>query len=112
STEGGFLPPTADLVEKSQVEIRLVFFQLNPPVAEEINLRWMKSLRDEICLAACEGTNFISHCDQREQYFTIHEVNYFTFAVRRIFHLIKYRIYDIITAERRWTHDYQRQFLK
>ena len=24
--------------------------------------------------------NFISHCDRREQYFTIHEVNYFTFG--------------------------------
>ena len=26
------------------------FFQLNPPLAEEIHLRWMKSLRDEILL--------------------------------------------------------------
>ena len=26
STEGGFLPPTADLIEKNQVEIRLGFF--------------------------------------------------------------------------------------
>ena len=26
------------------------FFQLNPPMAEEIHLRWMKSLRDEIPL--------------------------------------------------------------
>jgi len=31
-----------------------VLFQLNPPMAEEIHLRWMKSLRDEICLAAEE----------------------------------------------------------
>jgi hypothetical protein len=34
------------------------FFQLNPPLAEEIHLRWMKSLRDEICLAAGEGGGF------------------------------------------------------
>ena len=33
--------------EKSQVA-RLGFFQLNPPLAGEIHLRWMKSLRDEI----------------------------------------------------------------
>ena len=32
--------------------------------------------------------NFISHCDQREQYFTIHEVNYFTFGASRIFHFL------------------------
>ena len=38
--------------KKDQVEFDLVFFQLNPPVAEEIHLRWMKSLRDEICLAS------------------------------------------------------------
>jgi len=34
------------------------FFQLNPPLAEEIHLRWMKSLRDEICLAAGDGGGF------------------------------------------------------
>ena len=28
------------------------FFQLNPPLAEEIHLRRMKSLRDEICFMA------------------------------------------------------------
>ena len=36
----------------------------------------------EIRLRRVGGTNFISHCDQREQYFTIHEVNDFTFAIR------------------------------
>ena len=37
------------------------FFQWNPPSSEEIHLRWMKSLRDEICLAAGDegGFNFI-----------------------------------------------------
>ena len=34
------------------------FFQLNPPMAEEIHLRWMKSLRDEICLSAGDGGGF------------------------------------------------------
>ena len=34
------------------------FFQLNPPFAEEIHLRWMKSLRDEICLTAGDGGGF------------------------------------------------------
>jgi hypothetical protein len=33
-------------------------FQLNPPSAGEIHLRWMKSLRDEICLAAGDGGGF------------------------------------------------------
>ncbi|MBO5052292.1 MAG: hypothetical protein J6D31_08860 [Clostridia bacterium] len=36
----------------------LSFFQLNPPPAEEIHLWWMKSLRDEICLAAGDGGGF------------------------------------------------------
>jgi len=37
------------------------FFQLNPPSAEEIHLRWMKSLRDEIPLRGVMrgGFNFI-----------------------------------------------------
>ena len=35
-----------------------VLFQLNPPMAEEIHLRWMKSLRDEICLSAGDGGGF------------------------------------------------------
>jgi hypothetical protein len=34
------------------------FFQLNPPLAEEIHLWWMKSLRDETCLAAGDGGGF------------------------------------------------------
>ena len=40
---------------------RLGFFQLNPPSAEEIHLRWMKSLRDEIPLRGDRrgGFNFI-----------------------------------------------------
>ena len=53
-------------------------------------LRWIKPSEREICFAcemcfAREEANFISHCDeivakQREQYFTIHKVNYFTFG--------------------------------
>ena len=41
--------------------LRKCFFQLNPPMTEEIHLRWMKSLRDEICLTAGDkgGFNFI-----------------------------------------------------
>ena len=50
--------PPAPAKEKSQVEFRLGFFQLNPPSAEEIHLWWMKSLRDEICLAAGDGGGF------------------------------------------------------
>ena len=38
----------------------LVFFQLNPPLAEEIHLRWMKSLRDEIRLRRDKRTDLIS----------------------------------------------------
>ena len=38
-----------------------VLFQLNPPMAEEIHLWWMKSLRDEIRLRRDKrgGFNFI-----------------------------------------------------
>ena len=35
-----------------------VSFQLNPPLAEEIHLRWMKSLRDEILLRKVKGGGF------------------------------------------------------
>ena len=31
------------------------------------------------------GIYFISHCDRREQYFTIYEVNYFTFGFAEYF---------------------------
>ena len=34
--------------------------QLNPPSAEEIHLRWMKSLRDEICLRQDVEADLIS----------------------------------------------------
>jgi len=39
-------------------KINGIFFQLNPSSAEEIHLRWMKSLCDEICLAAGVGGGF------------------------------------------------------
>ena len=47
--------------EKKTKSKDLVFFQLNPPLAEEIYLRWMKSLCDEIRLTAGYegGFNFI-----------------------------------------------------
>jgi len=44
--------------EKIPSATQMGFFQLNPPSAEEIHLRWMKSLRDEICLAAGDGGGF------------------------------------------------------
>ena len=40
---------------KTLVFIKFCFLQLNPPSSEEIHLRWMKSLRVEICLAAGYG---------------------------------------------------------
>ena len=42
-----------------------VLFQLNPPPAEEIHLRWMKSLRDEIQLRGNKrgGFDFICEAD-------------------------------------------------
>ena len=43
----------ADLVAKADG-----FFQLNPPLAGEIHLRWMKSLRDEIPLRGNGGGGF------------------------------------------------------
>ena len=36
------------------------FFQLNPPLAEEIHLWWMKSLRDEIPLRGEMEADLIS----------------------------------------------------
>ena len=48
------LPP-----EKSTCESKC-FFQRNPPAAEEIHLRWMKSLRDEIPLCGEMEADFIS----------------------------------------------------
>jgi len=48
------LPP-----EKSTCESKC-FFQRNPPAAEEIHLRWMKSLRDEIPLRGEMEADFIS----------------------------------------------------
>ena len=50
--------------EKSQVEFRLGFFQLNPPLAEEIHLRWMKSLRDEIRLRRDNEHDFIDYFEK------------------------------------------------
>ena len=47
------LPP-----EKSTCESKC-FFQRNPPAAEEIHLRWMKSLRDEIPLRGEMEADFI-----------------------------------------------------
>ena len=41
-----------------------VLFQLNPPPAEEIHLRWMKSLRDEIPLRGNKGGDLISSAKQ------------------------------------------------
>ena len=45
--------------EKSTCESKC-FFQRNPPAAEEIHLRWMKSLRDEIPLRGEMEADFIS----------------------------------------------------
>jgi hypothetical protein len=46
-------------LRKKRASQRLaLFFQLNPPMAEEIHLRWMKSLRDEILLRKVKGGGF------------------------------------------------------
>ena len=44
------------------------------------------------------------HIATEEQYFTIYEVNYFTFGASRIFHLKNERIYDIINVEKRYCY--------
>ena len=44
--------------EKSRLRKQSAFFQLNPPLAEEIHLWWMKSLRDEIPLRGEMGGGF------------------------------------------------------
>ena len=43
---------------KKQIAYAICFFQLNPPLAEEIHLWWMKSLRDEIPLRGEMGGGF------------------------------------------------------
>ena len=45
-------------IRKKPFAIADGFFQLNPPMAEEIHLRWMKSLRDEIPLRGNGGGGF------------------------------------------------------
>ena len=55
---GGPNPPSP--TRKKPFAFANGFFQLNPPMAEEIHLRWMKSLRDEICLAAEVEADLIS----------------------------------------------------
>ena len=45
--------------------------------------------------------NFISHCDHREQYFTMCVSTLFHIRQRRIFHLKNLQIYAIIFSERR-----------
>jgi hypothetical protein len=37
----------------------LTLYQRNPPMAEEIHLRWMKSLRDEIPLRGVRRADFV-----------------------------------------------------
>ena len=100
---GGPNPPSPTRKKHTFVyQTNVCFFQRNLPLrASEIATLW------NICSANVKYSltrmwaNFISHCDRREQYFTIHKVNYFTFGVSRIFHLKKYWIYDIISSERR-----------
>ena len=46
------------ITRKKTIAKAIVFFQLNPPLAEEIHLRWMKSLRDEIPLRGNGGGGF------------------------------------------------------
>ena len=80
------------------------FFQRNLPLrASEIATLWNICFTNVKYSLTRMWANFISHCDQIvakqwEQYFTIHEVNYFTFGVRRIFHLKYYRFFDIINS--------------
>jgi hypothetical protein len=50
----------------------MCFLQLNPPTAEEIRLRWMKSLRDEICLAAGDaGEHFTLPPSKKKKIFPL-----------------------------------------
>ena len=83
-------------------EVRRILLMQNPRYATRPCTLWVGCTpkgvlslaeMDGLVLIKCrlpparEGIYFISHCDRREQYFTIHKVNYFTFGVRRIFHL-------------------------
>ena len=71
-----------------------VFFQLNPPLPEEIHLRWMKSLRDEICHTAENkgGFNFIEA--QAEDFIRACS----DFIVRSTISLICLRFYDSLSV--------------
>ena len=77
----------APIQKKDQLTCELVFFQRNKSLTGFVKCTSCVKYASRVkCAAAREGIYFISHCDQREQYFTIHEVNYFTFGASRIFH--------------------------
>ena len=59
-------------------------------------------------LRKCEEANFISHCDRREQYFTMCVSTLFHIRQRRIFHLKNECLYVIIIS----TNNFQKLFLQ
>ena len=70
-----------------------VLFQLNPPPAEEIHLRWMKSLRDEIPLRGTKGGGFDFICEADFIRAYICEANCSDFIVLRTISLRTYELH-------------------
>ena len=70
-----------------------VLFQLNPPPAEEIHLRWMKSLRDEIPLRGNKGGGFDFICEADFIRAYICEANCSDFIVLRTISLRTYELH-------------------
>ena len=94
SKGGGFMKKTALRAKRRKIKFTFAARRFcrggyQPPaffgrIISSPTLRFEKFMLH--LLKYIEWANFISHCDQREQYFTIHVVNYFTFGGRRIFH--------------------------
>ena len=68
-------------------------FQLNPPPAEEIHPRWMKSLRDEIPLRGNKGGGFDFICEADFIRAYICEANCSDFIVLRMISLRTYELH-------------------
>ena len=71
----------AHIQKKDQLTSELVFFQRNKSLTGFVKCTSCVKYASRVkCAAAREGIYFISLYGCKEQYFTIHEVNYFTFC--------------------------------
>ena len=94
-------------------KISVIFFQLNPPMAEEIHLRWMKSLCDEICPRQEMEADLVSSEAERRR-FHPNEARISSRPARFHFSLPSCALPQkcaIINPERRWCYEERRQII-